>query len=105
MKQKEFGKKNMKKISTVRTKKYEAILSEKGLTIKDCQILGFRFENGKKDIFHFKLMSSNLPYVLYDGATMKVKVFIVEDIADQIRALAEEVGGVVYYPTPLNDYE
>lgn len=62
---------------------YEAILADKGLTLKDCEILSFEFPDAsKRYLFHYELMEGKFDYLLCDCLGTYAKVVVVKSSPD-----------------------
>ena len=93
-----------KKNKLTRIPQYEAILKEQGLTMKDVHLIGFRFPDiSSGHAFHYAIIGK-LGYIMYDGATEKVKILTQENV-ESFKEIAAMLGGEYYSPTILNDYE
>lgn len=95
-----------KKIKAVRGPQYEKILADvHNLSMKDCCIMGFKFKNLSESYsFHYSIMNNKVDYLIYDGATERVKV-ILKTENQELKTLASTIGGEYYKPSILNDYE
>lgn len=94
-----MAKKESKK---TRESQYVEILHEKGLTLADCMVLGFKFPD---DIhaygFHFDLMNAHVEYLLFDSTPDGTVIIVVSRESEQtgrIREMAERAGGTEYTP-------
>lgn len=92
-----------KKPKKIREPQYENLVG----SLSDVQILGFKFNSLTESYgFHYNLMRIKLPYLLYDGATERVKIIISKETnPDAYKELGESSGGVYYTPSSINDYE
>lgn len=62
---------------------YEAILADKGLTLKDCEVLSFAFPGAsKRYLFHYELMADRFTYLLFDGVGDYAKVVVAKGSPD-----------------------
>lgn len=91
-----------KKEKKTRESQYDEILGFRGLTLKQCRVVGFAFpDEAKQHIFHFALMQSGISYYLYDGtADGKAIVIIGRDTSTEqaIKDLAGRMDGKEYQP-------
>lgn len=94
-----MAKKESKK---TRESQYAEILSKRGVTLAACSVLGFRFPD---DIhahgFHYDLMNANVEYLLFDAMAYGTAIVVImrdAGNADQIKAIAEQDGGIGYTP-------
>lgn len=88
-----------------RAAKYGAILAQRGITLADCTVLGFRFpDDMHAHGFHFDLMNANetvkIEWLLFDSMPDGSAIVILSGTkqADRIREIAEQAGGKEYKP-------
>jgi len=90
-----------KKEKKTRESQYDEILGFRGLTLKQCRVVGFVFpDEAKQHIFHFALMESGISYYLYDGNNINAVIVIGRDTSTKqaLQDLAGRMDGKEYQP-------